>query len=199
MMPEWIVKILEGMGLAGAIIFVLMMAVAGLVAYVKSMQTKADKVYGYRLAERDTLNKALTDAAQVLKDMLDATRDRNDLTEEQGELISKQIYAFELLKASVVGQYENIREHQMAASQAVTAMADAIRQLSSMVSDNKNNYGLMLGQILNRLDGLENNVKAAVGAGAQAVAADFRQQLGNDLTIVQRKKRIITQTRPKGQ
>lgn len=197
MLPEWINKILEGMGLAGAIIFVLLMTVAGLVAYVKSMQGKADKVYGYRLAERDTLNKALTDAAQVLKDMLEATRDRNDLTEEQGELISKQIYAFELLKASVVGQYENIREHQMAAAQAVSAMADAIRQLSSMVADSRNNYGLMLGQIMNRLDGLENSVKSAVGAGAQSVMSDFRAQLGNDLTIIKR-RRTITQTRPKG-
>lgn len=197
MLPEWITKILQDMGLAGAVIFVLVMTVAGLVAYVRSMQTRADKVYGYRLTERDTLNKALTDASQVLKEMLEATRDRNELTEEQAELISKQVYAFELLKASVIGQYENIREHQVAASQAVTSMAEAIRTLTGMVTESRNNYGMMLGQIMNRLDGLEMNVKASVGAGAQAVIADFRQQLGNELTIIKR-RRVITQTRPKG-
>lgn len=196
MLPEWITAILKDMGLAGAIIFVLLMAVAGLVAYVKSMQAKADKVYGYRLAERDTLNKALTDAAQVLKDMLEATKDRNDLTEDQAALISKQVYAFELLKASVVGQYESIREHQTAAVAMVTTMADSIRQLTLVVQNNRNDGGLLLGQLMNKLDAMENGIKAAVGNGAQNVIADIRQQLGNELTIVKR-KRAVTQTRPR--
>lgn len=138
MFPEWIVRILEGLGLPGAIIFVLLTALISSLAYIRSMQSKADKVYSYRLAERDTLNKALTDTATVLKDMLKVTEDRNELTEEQAKLIERQAQAFELLKVTVLAQYDSIKDHNNAAAQAVASMAEAIRQLSAIVLENRN-------------------------------------------------------------
>jgi len=100
--PEWLIKLLESMGIAGGIIFVLMSTVAGLVAYVKTLQAKADKVYGYRLAERDTLSKVLSDTTNVIAGIIKANEQRNDLTEEQAVLIREQAHAFELLKATVL-------------------------------------------------------------------------------------------------
>lgn len=137
MLPEWVIRILESLGLAGAVIFFLLMTVVGLVAYIKSLQARADKIYGYRLQERDALNKALTDNARVLEDMLHVSDERNHLTEAQSELISKQAQAFEILKITVIGQYSNIRDHNSGVAQTVGAMAEAIRVLTSIVVENR--------------------------------------------------------------
>lgn len=187
MMPEWIVKILESMGIAGAIIFVLMCTVGALVAVVKSMQARADKIYGYRLQERDTLNKALTDSAAVLKDMLRVTEERNDLTEEQAKLLERQSQAFELLKVTVLAQYESIKDHNSAASMAVSSMADAIRTLTAIAMENRT---IALGQvqaIQRTIDEMSSGLKEAIRASSQAQIVEMRNLLG-DTTITRRRR-----------
>jgi len=179
MLPEWLHKILADLGLPGAIIFVLLLTVIGLVAYIKSMQAKADKVYGYRLTERDTLNTALTNTAKVLADMLEATEDRNDLTQEQAELIQKQAMAFELLKATILAQYDNIKEYNSAASQAVQAMAAAIRTLTEIVRENKH-------ALSSQIERVGNEIKEAVRAASKTQVDDVRGLLGAELTVVRR-------------
>lgn len=198
MIPAWIEKILESRGLEGAIIFVLLTGLIAALLYIRSMQAKADRSMGYRLAERDTLNKALTDAASVLADMLEATRDRNDLTAEQAELIAKQVHAFELLKATIVGQYDSIKEHNHNIAQVISAMAEAVRQLSAIVNDNKYTHGLMISEVKNHISEAEEITRREIRTQATAIIADIRMQLGNELTIVKRNKRTIAPTRPIG-
>lgn len=137
MMPDWILRILETAGIWGAIVFVLLLTIGVLVGYIRSMQAKADKVYGYRLAERDTLNKVVSDTAKVLENLLKAQEERNGLTEEHALLIAKMSGAFELLKVTILAQYENIRDHNHASSQAVASMAEAVRTLTSMLLENR--------------------------------------------------------------
>jgi hypothetical protein len=188
MLPGWIEKILEGMGISGAIIFVLLATVAGLVAYVRSLQAKADKVYGYRLQERDTLNKALSDAASAIAGMLEATEDRNDLTEEQARLIEKQSQAFELLKVTILAQYDNIRDHNNASTQAVTSLAEAVRTLNTMLTENRqiaNGYVVDLNKQLVVLSG---ELSKAIAAASHAQIVELRSLLGN-VTIVQRRRK----------
>jgi hypothetical protein len=189
MIPEWIVKILQGEGLAGAIIFVLLMAIAGLVAYIKTLHTKADKVYGYRLAERDTLNKTLSDTASVLRDMLEVTEDRNDLTEEQARLIEKQSQAFELLKATILAQYDNIRDHNSASSQAITAMSDSIRTLSSIVVENRVIATGHVQNVQQTIDSLKNETVKAIRDSADSQIKEMRSLLGNVTRIEHRRKK----------
>lgn len=187
MVPEWIVRLLQEMGVPGGIIFVLLTALVAAIVYIKSMQAKADKVYGYRLQERDTLNKALGDTAKVLADMLKVTEERNDLTEEQARLIEKQAQAFELLKVTVAAQYDNIRDHGTGTAQAVSSMADAIRVLTGMVVENRtiaqahvNTVGAAIGE-------MSNSLKGAIQAMSQANITEMRNLLGH-VTVIRRRK-----------
>lgn len=186
-MPEWIMKILESMGVAGAIIFVLMTTVVALVGYVRSMQAKADKIYGYRLQERDTLNKALTDSAAVLRDMLRVTEERNGLTEDQAKLLERQSQAFELLKVTMLAQYESIRDHNGSSSQVIGAMAEAIRTLTSIAMENRT---IALGQVQSvqkTIDEMSLSIREAIRVSSQSQIVELRNLLG-DSTVVKRRR-----------
>lgn len=191
MVPEWIVKILEGMGIAGAIIFVLLATVAGLVAYVKTLQGKADKVYGYRLAERDTLNKVLGDTAKVIEGIIRANEDRNDLTEEQALLLREQAHAFELLKTTVLAQYDNIKDHNTATALTIASMAEAIRTLTAMILENRTIATAHVLDVKAILNETQASIKKAVTDASQAQMVEMRSLLGG-VTMVARKQRRIT-------
>lgn len=189
MFPEWIVKILEGMGIAGGIIAVLMMTVGGLVAYVKTLQGKADKVYGYRLAERDTLNKVLGDTAKVIEGIIKANDERNDLTEEQAMLLREQAHAFELLKATVLAQYDNIKDHNAATALTITSMAEAIRTLTAMILENRTIATAHVLDVKGLLNETQSSIRKAITDASQAQILEMRSILGGK-TIVERKRRV---------
>jgi phosphatidylserine/phosphatidylglycerophosphate/cardiolipin synthase-like enzyme len=180
-MHEYLIKLLEGMGVPGGIIFVLMSTVTVLATVIRRMQTRADKIYGYRLAERDTLNKAMTDTAKVLGDMLRATEERNDLTEEQADLISKQSAAFELLKVTLIAHHETSKDHYHTVAQAISAMAEAIRVLTAMVQDNRH-------FMASNLTAATKEIIDAVRAASQAQIIDVRNQLGAGTIVMRRRK-----------
>lgn len=187
MLPEWIVRILESMGVAGAIIFVLLTTVIALVAYIRSLLARDHKIYGFRLAERDTLNKALTDSAAVLRDMLKVTEDRNELTEEQAKLIDRQAQAFELLKVTVLAQYESIRDHNGNSAQVIGAMAEAIRSLTAIAMENRT---IALGQVQavqKTIDELSMSLREEMRRNSQSHITELRNLLG-DSTVVRRRK-----------
>lgn len=189
MLPRWIEVLLEGMGVQGGIISVLLLTVSGLVVYVKSLHTKADKVYGYRLMERDTLNKALTDTAKVLEDVLEATDERNELTQQQADLIQKQSAAFELLKVTILSQYDNIRDHNSASAGAVTAMAEAIRTLSGMVIENRSIAQTQVTSVNGSLNNLQTELVKAVRDCSTEQIKEMRQLLGNVARAARRRKK----------
>jgi hypothetical protein len=186
-MPEWIGAILKDLGLAGAVIFVLMGVITIMSEVIRRLIAHANKVYGYRLTERDTLNKALTDSAKVLEDMLDATKDRNDITEEQTELIAKQSAAFELLKATILGQYDNIRSNNAVVAQSVTAMAEAIRVLTSMVTDNRNLVANQVTEVKQAIGNSTSEIREYIRVANQAQITEIRNVLGAEVTIVRRR------------
>lgn len=178
---------LKGLGLPGAIIIVLMAVAITLGGVIFAMWKHSNKVYGYRLQERDTLNKALTDSSKVLADMQQATEERNDLTQDQADLLNKQSAAFEVLKVTILAQYDTIKSNDLVVAQTVTAMAEAIRVLTSIVTSQ--------GQTLaNHVQELKNAITAACGeskahstTSANAVIAELRRLLA-DTTIVRRRK-----------
>jgi len=186
-MPDWVVKILSDRGIDGAIEFILLTTVIALVTYIRSMQARADKIYGYRLQERDTLNKALTDSAKVLSDMLKVTEERNEITEEQAKLIANQAQAFELLKVTVLAQYDSIKDHNATASAAVTTMADSIRALTSIVMENRTLALGYVGDIRKSLDDMSRRFDEAIKTANQAHIVELRNLLG-DATVTRRRK-----------
>lgn len=187
MIPGWAEKILEGMGFPGLVIFFLASALVAAVVYIRQMQAKADKIYGYRLQERDTLNKALTDTAKVLADLLKATEERNDLTEEQAALISKQAQAFELLKVTVLAQYDSIKDHNATASQAVASMAEAIRTLTTIVMENRTIAMEHVSKVRESIDDLSRSMQKAITESSQSQIKELRLLLG-DVTITRRRR-----------
>lgn len=189
MVPDWVVRILESGGVWGAITFILMLTVAGLATYVRSMQAKADKVYGYRLAERDTLNKVLTDTANVIAGIIKANEERNDLTEEQAQLIREQAHAFELLKATVLAQYDNIKDHNSAMVQTISAMAEGIRVLNSLMLENRTIAHAHVLDVKNMLSNAESKIKSAISEASQAQLLEMRSLLGV-VKATQRKRRV---------
>src|ERR1044072_1485723 len=187
--PQWIVKTLESMGVAGAIIFVLMTTVVALVAYIRSLLARDQKIYGYRLAERDTLNKALTDSAAGLRDMLKVTEDRNELTEEQAKLIDRQAQAFELLKVTVLAQYESIRDHNANSHQVIGAMAEAIRSLTAIALENRT---LALGQVQDvqkTINDLSFSLREEMKRMGQSQIVEIRNLLGTTTTVTRRPRK----------
>lgn len=188
MLPAWIEKLLEGMGIAGGIIFVLLLTVGALAAVVRSMQAKADKIYGYRLAERDALNKALTDAASVLREMLKVQEDRNELIEEQAKLIEKQAQAFEILKLTILAQYDNIRDHNAATAATIAAMAEAVRTHTMMLTENRQIAAGHVNDVSRTISELSTNLRSAIASASQSHLVELRSLLGNG-TIVQRRRK----------
>lgn len=180
MMPDFVIRILESMGVAGAIIFVLMSVIGVLAGVIRVMYNHSNKVYGYRLAERDTLKDALANASNVLANVLKATEDRNDLTQELGDLIAKQSAAFELLKVTVLAEYTSIRENHTAITQAVTSQAQSLRELTSMVTDHRNLGNIQVTEI-----------KQAITASTQAIVTAINLALGAN-TIISRRPKVPT-------
>jgi hypothetical protein len=126
-------KTLLGMGVDGAIITVLMAVITCLAGVIVIQWKLANKIYGYRLAERDTLNKALTDSTSSLRDMFKAAEERNEIIDNLSDVIEKQAVAFESVAERIKMQYEVMRDDQKACSAVVTALSESVRTVAAGV------------------------------------------------------------------
>lgn len=183
-MADIVTKALEGLGVAGAIITVLMTTIGALCSVIVAQWKHSNKVYGYRLQERDTLNKALSDSSRVLADLVRVSDERNELTEEQAELLSEQATALELLRNTVLNQYEVIRDHQQASVQAVASIAEALRALHGLTLEHK----LQGGQLTNEVRLLIGESIQTIIKSNQSLVTTMRKIIGTEVTIVSRKK-----------
>src|SRR3954471_21640426 len=100
-MTEFVASTLKEMGAAGAAISVLLTAIGGLVTAVVFQYKQGNKVYGYRLAERDTLNKALTDSSSAMNALSKIAEERNEITSDLVNVIGKQTAAVDHLKIAI--------------------------------------------------------------------------------------------------
>jgi hypothetical protein len=128
---------LASMGVAGAIIAVLMTVIAFQSAALAFMWRHSNKVYGYRLAERDTLKDALNSTANVLKEVLAGMRDRNEITEDLSDVVRAHTAAFGSLKEKLELQYEVMKSDTSRIETVIGSMAEAQRTVTLAVSDIK--------------------------------------------------------------
>ncbi|GAC1325883.1 MAG: hypothetical protein NVSMB28_21250 [Collimonas sp.] len=135
MLPEWIFESLKNSGGAGAIIAVLMAVIVTLSEVIRRMYNTANEVYGYRLAERDVLNKALTDNSAVLAALNRAIEQRNNISDELTDAIKIQTLAFERLNDRIDLQNKAVNDEiarnsnaQVTAAQVYAKTVDDIRQ-----------------------------------------------------------------------
>jgi ABC-type multidrug transport system fused ATPase/permease subunit len=187
-LPDWIEKILIGMGVAGAVIFILMVVIVFLVGKIVSMQKQADKIYGFRLQERDRYNETVTGATTVLRDMLKSQEERNELIEEQAKLIERQSQGFEILKITVLAQYDTIRDHNGVMAATIGSMAEAIRTLTMMVAENRQIAAGHVNDVNRAINDLSQNLRGAMTTSTQAHLVELRSLLSSG-TVVQRRRK----------
>lgn len=141
--------LLREMGVAGGIISVLMGTIGVLSGVIYAQWRHANKVYGYRLAERDVLNKALTDSANAMQAMLKATEERNDITESLADVIEKQSVSFVSLTERIKNNYDGFTRDFNRFEMVITAMSDSIRQVVAISSDIRNSIPNSIAEIKN--------------------------------------------------
>lgn len=138
MIPDFVNDSLKTMGPAGAAISVLLTFILALAASVGAMWRHSNKVYGYRLAERDTLNKALTDSTAAIKSMTRATDERNKVTEELAAAINAQANAGARLGDRQQMQHEVLKDEVQRQGMVISAGAEATRVNSGILTDIRN-------------------------------------------------------------
>jgi hypothetical protein len=122
---------LKNAGLYGAIISVLLATILFLVAYIRSLHKTAAKVYAYRLAERDTLKDALSESKAAILAQVEASNERNKLTEELVRVISTANAQADTLNALLKLQFEFLKDDHSRLNLVVSAMSDSVRNLST--------------------------------------------------------------------
>lgn len=136
--------VLREMGIHGAIIMVLMGVITLMGAAIALMYRQSNKVYGYRLAERDdVLNAALNDSKNALTAMLSATKERNEITDELQEVIGKQAAAFDALAERIRMHYERLVDDNARMNMVVSAISEAVRTLVGVSTDTRNKADLL--------------------------------------------------------
>jgi len=129
--------VLQTMGVAGAIISVLMGVVAVLSTVIVFQYKHAMKVYGFRLSERDVLNAALTSSTSAIKENAELVEQRNKALVELSVAMRELSGSLEQLRDRVSLQYEFLTREMDRQAQVVSAVAEANRVLSSMTADNR--------------------------------------------------------------
>lgn len=201
MIPEWVTTLLKGMGVEGAIIWALLSGFIASVGANAAQWRHSNKVYGYRLAERDTLKDALNNAASVIKDVLEDAETRNEIGEELADLLTKQATALEVMRLALShtdGNSKANHDHAMSESktvvQAVTTMADAIRQLHNLLMENRVTWSEQMGSIRSQIQTAADAVKGQISVSEIAIRNELRQLIGQESTVVVRRR--VLPTRP---
>lgn len=128
---ELVASQLRNAGIYGAIISVLLATVSGLVLYIRSLHKTAAKIYGYRLAERDTLKDALNESKNAILAQVEASNERNKLTEELVRVISTSNAQADTLNALLKMQFEFLKDDHARLSVVVGALSDSVRNLAN--------------------------------------------------------------------
>jgi len=128
---EFVGSQIKNAGIYGAIISVLLSTILGLITYIRSLHKTAAKIYGYRLAERDTMKDALNESKAAILAQVEASNERNRLTEDLIRVIQTSNAQAETLNALLKLQFEFLKDDHARLNQVVGAMAESVRNLST--------------------------------------------------------------------
>jgi hypothetical protein len=88
MLPDFVLETLKHMGGAGAVILVLLGAISGLITAIVYMYRRDNRIYGYRLTERDTIANLANAGNVAIASSAKAMEENNELTEELADATS---------------------------------------------------------------------------------------------------------------
>lgn len=129
---------LRGLGLPGAIIIVQMSVISALSTAIVIMYRHANKVTGYRLAERDILTTALHESKNAMNSMLLATQERNNITDDLSDVIKEQAAIFNQVSDRIRMHYEGLREDSNRISMVLGSVAESMLVLTGVATDSRN-------------------------------------------------------------
>lgn len=120
-------------------------AILGLSSAVGLQWKHSNKVYGYRLAERDTLKDALNNTANATRDATKAQEDQNEVVKELADAMRALATAYDRVNERLAMQFDHHREHGRDILQrlddntkALASMADAVRTNTAMLTEVRN-------------------------------------------------------------
>lgn len=149
-------------GIEGWIIGTLMLVVGSLSGVIVWMQKRADKIYGYRLAERDTANAALNAAASAQQAQASASRERNQLQEELTETINALAASISLfIERQTIHQTHFVAD-QSKMTTVIEAIADAMRNSALQTTGLKDKIDTLLSQVPGMTKELKDAIKELV-------------------------------------
>jgi hypothetical protein len=134
-------------GVAGSIIAILMGVVTILAGVIVYMQKRADKIYGYRLTERDTLKDSLHEAATAITSQASATRERNVIMDELAQTIRESTQATALLVERLTVQHAHLLTDQDRTGSVIASIADAMRNAALQTSGVKQSVDLLVAGV----------------------------------------------------
>lgn len=158
-------------GIAGWIIAVLMGVTTALAGAIVWMQRRADRVYGYRLAERDTLNKALVDAAAAQQAQAAATRDRNQLQQELTETIAALSQSIAMFIERQTIHHEHLVTDADRVRAVIEAIAEAMRNATLQTTGVKDKVDTLLSQV----PGMTKEIKEHIKEELKDLVEEFRR------------------------
>lgn len=181
MASDIVKEVLQSMGVAGAIITVLMSAVGALSTAIILMYRKANDVNAARLKERDLLTSTLIDSNNTMRGMLEAMQERNDVTDQLAQAISNQSSQAHLSSERVKMQYDVMREDHARMAVVVGSLAEAVRTISQTTVETRN-----------ALPHIGGEVRTIIAANLASFLQDVRsivQRIGQDVSDEIRRNR----------
>lgn len=168
---------LHGMGIQGAIISVLMGTITLLAGVIVIQYKHNNKVYGYRLRERDTLNKALTDSTNAQLALMKAVEEYGDITSSLSGVVERQSVAFNSLSERVKTQYDVIKDENSRILIVIDAISASLRVISGQMTDLQRLFPNSVGE-----------VKNFVSEHSQKVITEVSKVVGNGLNTIARRR-----------
>lgn len=146
-MEGWIVDILKGYGLAGAVIFALVLVVIAQRQTIKEKDARIDAFHAQRAAEREKLVELLAGANAAQHMTAQATTDRNDIMDELASAIIAQANASDRLNDRVAGQAEMFKEKFNDVRHVIDATGESYRVLNGLVTEIRNGLNMLVTQV----------------------------------------------------
>lgn len=158
-MPDWVVDILKSYGLAGVVIFALVIVILYRERYIRSMGSDIKAMHEARGKEREILAVMLERATANAAAQAEATKDRNAVMEDLSDAVLKQAAALDAFKENLkvrgeitqndiaamkVGWETFTSSHRVIAAvvedirDGLKAITDSIKDVSAGVVDVKN-------------------------------------------------------------
>ncbi|WP_454629499.1 hypothetical protein [Bradyrhizobium cenepequi] len=135
---DMVASTLSGMGIAGAVIAVLLTSISGCLAAIVYLFSQNNKLHLERRVETNAVVKLIESNNAALSKVADSTDERNKVTQELAEAIKVQAQAFEMVNQRIEFYHEGNIEKLKDLATAFGAHAEAVRANTGMVTEVRN-------------------------------------------------------------